>query len=118
MTDGYQRHTAARRPPLVVQKEAKFRTAGKTDMRNDEMTQPTVVEVDKVYTAVVLGKVSLLTNELKSLRLEAARSMPLHSTELVSQVRGDGAARNCNRLTKDPEDALRCRLPTECSAYG
>jgi hypothetical protein len=93
MTDGYQRHTAARRPPLVVQKEAKVEKTGKTEMRNDEVTQPTVVEVDKVYTAVVLGKVLLRTNGLKSLRLEVARSMPLHVTELVSQLRGDSATR-------------------------
>jgi hypothetical protein len=39
-----------------------------------------------------MGKVLLRANELKSLRLQPARSMPLHSTELVIQVRGDGAA--------------------------
>jgi hypothetical protein len=57
------------------------------------MNQPTVVEVGKVYTTIVLGKVLLRANELESLRLEPARSTPLHSTELVIQVRGDGAAR-------------------------
>ena len=65
--------------------EAKVETAENTDKRKDEVTQPTVVEVDRVYTDVVLGKVLLLTNELESLRLAAARSMSLHSTELGSQ---------------------------------
>jgi hypothetical protein len=91
------------------------RKAEKTDLNNDEVTRPTVVEVDKVYTVVVLGKVLLLTNELESLRFEAARSMPLHSTELLSQERCDGAARICDGFTECLEDALRCRLPMECS---
>ena len=98
MTDGYQRHTAARRPPLVAQKEARVEKTGKIDMKNDEVTQHTVVEVDKVCTAVVLGKVLLRTNGLKSLKLEVARSMPLHVTELVSQVSSDSAARAWYRL--------------------
>jgi NADH:ubiquinone oxidoreductase subunit E len=64
-------------PLYVVQKE---RLAWVTKKADDEVTRGIAVEVRKVYEAVTTGKALLRANELKSLRLSVARSMPLRST--------------------------------------